>query len=449
AEQARRAVNSKQSTGAEKTSSSTHKDTPSTNQRKRSYPQGKTVGAFHASFHPTCPVCQGKHRATVCQRFLNQRWPERKATAERLGMCFICLTPGHISSRCEFKSRGWGTHHLLKSSTPSRRAPLSEEPNDPTEPPRNNSPCVARQHPRTNSTGANGQRLTANCLFDSATETTLAWVVFGPVNPPPTSQDRCHCVQIEDDMEHLLKKFWELESIGIQQQEEITTQDMIAICRTQPEKDPVKQREYTAMIEAYLRNGWVEEVTTRVGNPVRHGTSPIMQCTRSLTAKRISGNIRRADLVNILLRFRQYRIAVQADIEKIATAYLMLLREGTDHTRVCFSAGQYINSDLVMSCDKEAQVRDLIRRVPVFLKKGGFHLKNQTSNRVELLDTLPEEDVSTNGEKEIGKTLGSCSTRRQMLSLTASFIGQKKMLFRRLWTTGLGWDAPLPPQIEK
>ncbi|KRZ65405.1 hypothetical protein T10_9241 [Trichinella papuae] len=56
-----------------------------------------------------------------------------------------------------------------------------------------------------------------------------------------------------------------------------------------------------------------------------------------------------------------------------------------------------------MSCDKEAQVRDLIRRVPVFRKKGGFHLKKRTSNRVELLDTLPEEDVSTNGEKETGK----------------------------------------------
>ncbi|KRZ65671.1 hypothetical protein T10_5756 [Trichinella papuae] len=46
-----------------------------------------------------------------------------------------------------------------------------------------------------------------------------------------------------------------------------------------------------------------------------------------------------------------------------------------------------------------------------------------------------------------------------MLSLTAwmydpleyitPFTGQMKLRFQCLWTTGLGWDAPLPPQIEK
>ncbi|KRZ65665.1 hypothetical protein T10_6457 [Trichinella papuae] len=63
--------------------------------------------------------------------------------------------------------------------------------------------------------------------------------------------------------------------------------------------------------------------------------------------------------------------------------------------------------DLVMSCDKEAEVRDLISRVPVFRKKGGFHLRKWTSNRAELLDTLPKEDVSKN--VEIRKTLGAFS----------------------------------------
>ncbi|KAL1230448.1 Guanine nucleotide exchange factor, partial [Trichinella spiralis] len=32
-------------------------------------------------------------------------------------------------------------------------------------------------------------------------------------------------------------------------------------------KDPAKQREYSAVIEEYLRNGWAEEVTTQIGQP--------------------------------------------------------------------------------------------------------------------------------------------------------------------------------------
>ncbi|KRY40774.1 hypothetical protein T01_13564 [Trichinella spiralis] len=130
-----------------------------------------------------------------------------------------------------------------------------------------------------------------------------------------------------------------------------------------------------------------------------------------------------ADLVGILLRFRQYRIAVQADIGK---RYLQVGLQTDDRdacrflwrdcrtyapprryrlTRVCFGLAcspylalnmikahaelnpgennqtvelalseRYVD-DLVVSCDGEAEVRDLIHRVPVFLRKGGFHLK--------------------------------------------------------------------------
>ncbi|KRX32901.1 hypothetical protein T05_1543 [Trichinella murrelli] len=62
--------------------------------------------------------------------------------------------------------------------------------------------------------------------------------------------------------------------------------------------------------------------------------------------------------------------------------------------------------DLVMSCDKEDEVRDLIRRVPRFLSKGGFHLKKWASNQKELLFIFPREEVSINAQRELGKTLG-------------------------------------------
>ncbi|XP_003376605.1 hypothetical protein Tsp_00829 [Trichinella spiralis] len=135
AEQARCAVDSEQSTKRERTSSPTHKNTLRANQRKRSNPQRQTVRALRTSPHPICPVCQGEHQVTACRHFLHQRWSERKATATRLGMCFICLVQGHISDRCKFKQRGWRTHHLLTSLSPNRRAPLLEEPDNTTAPP--------------------------------------------------------------------------------------------------------------------------------------------------------------------------------------------------------------------------------------------------------------------------------------------------------------------------
>ncbi|KRZ61353.1 hypothetical protein T02_5526, partial [Trichinella nativa] len=122
--------------------------------------------------------------------------------------------------------------------------------------------------------------------------------------------------------------------------------------------------------------------------------------------------------------------------------------------------------DLVISCDEESEVAELIRRVPVFLKRGGFHLKKWASNRAELLATLPRTEVSKIGDRELGKALGvywlkdedvitfklptdsntqSRATKRQLLSLAA----KAKMMFQWLWTTGLSWDSLLPPKISK
>ncbi|KRX59205.1 hypothetical protein T09_10991 [Trichinella sp. T9] len=136
--------------------------------------------------------------------------------------------------------------------------------------------------------------------------------------------------------------------------------------------------------------------------------------------------------------------------------------------------------DLVVSCDGEAELRDLIHRVPVFLRKGGFHLKRWTCNQAALLDTLPREEVSEHGKRELGKTLGIYwgkdediltfqppanstarfhHTKRQMLSLAARmydllgyiapFTGQIKVLPQSLWTAGIDWDTPLSPGVER
>ncbi|KRX59200.1 hypothetical protein T09_12309 [Trichinella sp. T9] len=173
AEQARCAVDlkAKKSTQGERISSPTHKQTLSENRRKRPRPQRQTIAAFHTSLLPICPVCQGKHRVTVCQRFLNQQRSERKTTAVRLGLCFICLSQGHTSQRCMMRQRGWRTHHLLTETAPNRRTSQPKPSDTSITPPAKKT----RSEPSDESHcyWPNGQRLTVNCLFDSGAETTL------------------------------------------------------------------------------------------------------------------------------------------------------------------------------------------------------------------------------------------------------------------------------------
>ncbi|KRX85523.1 hypothetical protein T06_8382 [Trichinella sp. T6] len=280
------------------------------------------------------------------------------------------LRPDHRATECRLKNRGWGLHNLLVLMSSNQQAQRQAEPDD-----------HAIAH------GANGKRLVINCLLYSGAEQTLftedtaralglvgvaetvtvkviggihcaptlARRVVGscPVrrleappsfaeskgtrreapcprvnrlNPASTFQYRCHCAQIEDNMEQLLKKFWKLESIGIQHQEKKMTQDLIRLPDNRPlaehrlqaversiQRDPVKRLEYTAVIGEYLRNGWAEEVTSRTNRLIKSGTCHIMECRRWLT----TGLNLQADLVRVLLRVRQYRIVVQADIEKM------------------------------------------------------------------------------------------------------------------------------------
>ncbi|KRX79184.1 hypothetical protein T06_10017 [Trichinella sp. T6] len=193
AEQAWCAVDLVQSTQGERISSPTHKQTLSKNRRKRPRPQRQTIGAFYTSLHLICPVCQGKHRVTVCQRFLNQQRSERKATAVRLGLCFICLSQGHTSQRCMMRQRGWRTHHLLTETAPNRRTSQPKPSDTSTTPPAKKTRSEPSEETSTRvllantrgsarirfqtvkaiATGANGQRLTVNCMFDSGAETTL------------------------------------------------------------------------------------------------------------------------------------------------------------------------------------------------------------------------------------------------------------------------------------
>ncbi|KRX63834.1 hypothetical protein T09_1217 [Trichinella sp. T9] len=287
----------------------------------------------------------------------------------------------------------------------------------------------------------------------------LGWVVHDPVNPPSAHQYLFHCDQKEDNMECTLKKFWELESIGIQQEEDKTTQDAVsrqfldtlthdgsrysvgllwkpgvvqlpdnyalAEHRLQSVerrliKAPTKQREYSAVIEEYLHNGWAEEVTTQSGQPGKTWYLPhhaVYKMADGQTKCRVvfNGSAKCAGVsLNDDLETRpnlqadldckmkkgihaasSSAIADQALPMKVMKTHAELNPEESNETIKKALANMYVD-DLVMSCDKEAEVRDLIHKVPMFLGKGGFHLKKWASNQKELLSVLPREEARKN-----------------------------------------------------
>ncbi|XP_003367447.1 Pao retrotransposon peptidase superfamily, partial [Trichinella spiralis] len=315
-----------------------------------------------------------------------------------------------------------------------------------------------------------------------AIETTLGWVVFGPVNPPSAHQYRFHCAQKEDNMECTLKKFWELESIGIQQQEDKTTQDAVSrqfldtlthngsrysvgllwkpgvvqlpdnyalaerrlrSVERRLRKDPTKQREYSAVIEEYLRNGWAEEVTTQIGQPGKTWYLPhhaVYKMADGQTKCRVvfdgsakcagvslndhleTGPNLQADLVSILLRFRQYRIAVQADIEKM---YLQVGLRAEDRDACRF---------LWRDCRSDAPPRRYrLTRVCFGLACSPYLAIKVIKMHAEL---NPEESNET-----VKKALANMYVDDLVMSCDKED--------ERLWTLGLGWDTLLPPDIER
>ncbi|KRX34223.1 hypothetical protein T05_4990 [Trichinella murrelli] len=161
-----------------------------------------------------------------------------------------------------------------------------------------------------------------------------------------------------------------------------------------------------------------------------------------------------ADLLGILIRFRRYRICLQADIQKM---YLQVALHKADRdvcrflwsepgeneppktyrlTRVCFGLtcspnlamqtirwhaenhqvecsgaisdllpNMYVD-DLVVSCDSVADARRIAKEAPELLRKGGFHLAKWASNSPAAVDEIPAKDLGPRDGSRLWKTLG-------------------------------------------
>ncbi|KRY79194.1 hypothetical protein T4A_4881 [Trichinella pseudospiralis] len=284
-----------------------------------------------------------------------------------------------------------------------------------------------------------------------ALETIFGWILCGP---------KAHCragrqettlfstatadrpAETTEELNSQMRNFWEIDSIGVTQETAVDPNEetvekfgqslldnhevalrRLRALRRQLDKSVDTAREYAAVIQTYLDNGWAEQ-------------------DQSKTKCRV--------------------VALQADIEKMylqiglrpedrdvcrflwqeAGAEAPVVRQ---HARQCGEIDTLIDrvvtdmyvDDLATSCDDSGEARNLVQKLSDLMRSGGFSLKKWASNDVSALHDLPEEDQSPSGEGRLFE-LSRCDTKLQ-LSQTA---------IPSAWLLGIDWDDCLPADID-
>ncbi|KRY60098.1 hypothetical protein T03_4297 [Trichinella britovi] len=356
-----------------------------------------------------------------------------------------------------------------------------------------------------------------------AVETCLRWVICGPQTPsqlptPTVPSDK----SADTECYQLPRKFWEHEAIGISSEEEQSLSGLereefernisfngVRLVQWKLKRDRKRWREYAAVIQSYLDNGWAEEAPD--ARPL--GRTWYLP-HHAVYQKGSSGEVKR------------YRICLQADIQKM---YLQVALHKADRdvcrflwsepgeneppktyrlTRVCFGLtcspnlamqtirwhaenhqvecsgalsdllpNMYVD-DLVVSCDSVADARRIAKEAPELLRKGGFHLAKWASNSPPAVDEIPAKDLGPRDGSRLWKTLGifwqrQCDlltfhtpervaefpdTKRGVLKALASvfdplcclapYTVNAKIIIQLLWQCGVAWDDPLPPETK-
>ncbi|KRY44816.1 hypothetical protein T03_16019 [Trichinella britovi] len=211
-----------------------------------------------------------------------------------------------------------------------------------------------------------------------AIETIFGWIVCGPTTRQAANREETTLLaQTEDRLSRLLRRFWEVEALGIlpatedakaepalTRFEESVSLDgqrytvgllwkpgasplpnnlevakrRLRSLRHRLARDPDKEREYADVIQSYLDQGWAEEVPDESGpigstwdlphHAVYQGGPGKAKCRvvfdgsaemngASLNRCLEPGPKLQPDLVAVSLRFRRSRIGIQADIEKM------------------------------------------------------------------------------------------------------------------------------------
>jgi len=79
-----------------------------------------------------CPECNGSHILQKCEKFISASVDERHRMIKTRGLCFRCLRPGHISSKCSSKSscKECNKHHHTLLHGAKRRTRQDQPENE-------------------------------------------------------------------------------------------------------------------------------------------------------------------------------------------------------------------------------------------------------------------------------------------------------------------------------
>ncbi|KRZ35570.1 hypothetical protein T4C_5897 [Trichinella pseudospiralis] len=303
-----------------------------------------------------------------------------------------------------------------------------------------------------------------------STITCLRWVICGPQTasqlPTPTvAADK----SADTEWDQLLRKFWELEAIGISSEEEQSpsglereefernlsfdgvrytvrllwertcsalpnnysiTQKRLSLVHRKLKCDPTRWEEHVAVIQSYLDNGWAEDAPD-------------------------AGPLGRTwYLPHHAVYQKRYRIGLQVDIQKMYLQVALhvagrdvcrfLWSEPGENeppktyrlTRVCFGLtcspylamqtirwhaenhqvecsgalsdlfpNMYVD-ELVGSCDSVADASRIAKEATELLGKGGFHLAKWASNSPAAVDDIPAKDQKPSDRSRLFTTLG-------------------------------------------
>ncbi|CDW60603.1 DUF1759 and Peptidase A17 and DUF1758 and RVT 1 d omain containing protein [Trichuris trichiura] len=211
-----------------------------------------------------------------------------------------------------------------------------------------------------------------------AVQSKLGWILCGKVGKGPAyGKTTALQVTIEEPTEAMLKRFWQLDAIGVSENEDSTEKPSIVMEAfqksvvfdgerytvklpwkveknlpnnlhlaqqrlEQTERRLLKRgKEATAYLSAmkeYVVNDWVEEASKKIANEGEEWYLPhhaVVRSDKTTTQCRIvfdgsasfrgvslndqleAGPALQRDLVGILIRFRRYRFGIQADVQKM------------------------------------------------------------------------------------------------------------------------------------
>ncbi|XP_046861952.1 uncharacterized protein LOC124455325 [Xenia sp. Carnegie-2017] len=153
-------------------------------------------------------------------------------------------------------------------------------------------------------------------------------------------------------------------------------------------------------------------------------------------------------LFDILLRFREQRIALIADIEK---AFLNIEVHERDRDSLRKTAKSFYVDDLASGESSTERAYQLYRKANERMNEGGFKLRKWRTNDSALRSQIEEDvrDVESSCVDEQTYAKTTLAQAQGQFGLLSPTIVKAKILFQDICYSGVDWDDTLPKSVKE